>query len=61
VRWWGVESLGERVDDRDQVVELFLQLRHGGGRVVGRFGFVAQPAGGELDRKPTARGAAGGC
>ena len=37
-----VESVGERVDGRHEVVDLVLQLGDGGGRVVGRFGFVAQ-------------------
>jgi hypothetical protein len=40
---WSVEPIGERVNDRHEVIELLLQLGHGGGRVVGRFGFVAQP------------------
>jgi hypothetical protein len=50
----GIESLGEHVDDRDQLVELLLQLSHGDGRVVGRLGLTAQAARRELDRQPSA-------
>lgn len=51
---WGVESIGERVDDRYEVVELLLKLSDGSGCVVGGFGFVAQSGRGQLDREPTA-------
>jgi hypothetical protein len=51
-----VESGGERVDDRHEVVELVLQLIHGDGRVVGRLCFVAQPRRRQLDRQPAAAG-----
>jgi hypothetical protein len=46
----GVESLGEGVDDRYEVVELVLQFGHRGGRVVGRRGLVAQSCGRQFDR-----------
>ena len=39
-----------------EVVELVLELGYRGGRVIGRLGLVAQPAGGQLDRQPPARG-----
>jgi hypothetical protein len=39
----GLEPVGEHVDDRHQIVELLLELRHRGGRVLGRRGLMGAP------------------
>ena len=56
-----VEAFGELHDEPAEIVELLLEVGGRCGCVIGGFGFVAQAAGGQLDRQAPASRPARGC
>ena len=49
-----VEAFGKLHDEPAEIVELLLEVDSHGGCVIGGFGFIAQAAGGQLDRQAAA-------